>query len=85
MGAESKVPIRPPVWTFHLSRAESFNVCWPARDERSDDPALINGVGDLVVSEKRWRSWGGPLLGAGITVVSSLTGYLLWTSLRHHR
>lgn len=47
--------------------------------------ALINGVGDLVVSEKRWRSWEGALLSAGVTVVSSLTGYLLWTSRRRHR
>lgn len=46
--------------------------------------ALINGVGDLVVSEKRWRSWEGALLAAGVTVVSSLTGYLLLTS-RHRR
>ena len=47
--------------------------------------ALINGVGNLVVSEKRWRAWDRPLLGAGVTVVSSLTGYLLWTSRRHRR
>lgn len=47
--------------------------------------ALINGVGDLVVSEKRWRSWEGALFGAGVTVVSSLSGYLLWTARRRHR
>ncbi|SFN91105.1 ABC1 kinase family protein [Mycetocola miduiensis] len=47
--------------------------------------ALINGVGDLIVSEKRWRSWEGALLSAGVTVVSSLTGYLLWTSRHRHR
>ncbi|MET0934021.1 MAG: AarF/ABC1/UbiB kinase family protein [Mycetocola sp.] len=47
--------------------------------------ALINGVGSLVANEKRWRSWEGALLGAGLTAVSSLTGYLLWTSRRRHR
>ncbi|RLP72324.1 AarF/ABC1/UbiB kinase family protein [Mycetocola manganoxydans] len=45
--------------------------------------ALINGVGELVVSERRWRPWSNSLLGAGVTVVGSLSGYLLWTSRRH--
>jgi ubiquinone biosynthesis protein len=47
--------------------------------------ALINGVGGLVTSEKRWRRWEGVLLGAGATVVSTLTGYILMTSRRRRR
>lgn len=47
--------------------------------------ALINGIGGLVAAEKRWRAWEGALLAAGVTVVSSLTGYLLWTSRRRRR
>lgn len=46
--------------------------------------ALINGVGELVVGGKRWRSWESALMGAGLTAMTSLTGYLVWTS-RHHR
>lgn len=46
---------------------------------------LINGVGKVVISEKRWQSWQSTLLGAGATVATTLTGYLLWTSRRHRR
>jgi ubiquinone biosynthesis protein len=42
--------------------------------------ALINGVGGLVVSEKRWRPWSGSLLGAGVTAVGTLIGYLVLTA-----
>ncbi|QEE62651.1 phosphotransferase [Salinibacterium sp. dk2585] len=44
--------------------------------------ALINGVGEIVVSEKRWRSWEGGLMGAGVTVVTGLASYLVWTTRR---
>ncbi|MBG6237849.1 ubiquinone biosynthesis protein [Mycetocola sp. CAN_C7] len=47
--------------------------------------ALISGVGDLVAREKRWRSWEGALLSGGVTVISTLTGYLLWTSKRRRQ
>ncbi|MGB3375397.1 MAG: AarF/ABC1/UbiB kinase family protein [Microbacterium sp.] len=41
--------------------------------------ALINGVGQLVVHENRWRSWASALMGAGLTAVTALGGYLVWT------
>lgn len=44
--------------------------------------ALIAGIGDLVASERRWRSWEGALLGAGVSTVSALGGYLLLTARR---
>lgn len=47
--------------------------------------ALINGIGNLVVSEKRWRRWESALLTMGAAAASSLSGYLLWTSRRRRR
>ena len=44
--------------------------------------ALINAVGQLVASDRRWRSWEGGLLGAGLGMVGTLGGYLLWTARR---
>ena len=44
--------------------------------------ALINAVGQLVASDRRWRSWEGGLLGAGLSMVGTLGGYLLWTARR---
>jgi ubiquinone biosynthesis protein len=47
--------------------------------------ALIDGVGRLVVGDRRWRSWSSALMGAGITVVTTLSGYLMWTARRRRR
>jgi ubiquinone biosynthesis protein len=47
--------------------------------------ALINGVGRLVVGDRRWRSWSSALMGAGITVITTLSGYLMWTARRRRR
>jgi len=44
--------------------------------------ALINGLGQLVVHENRWRSWTSALMGAGLTAVTALGGYLAWTTKR---
>lgn len=44
--------------------------------------ALINGVGQLVVHENRWRSWTNALIGAGLSAVTALGGYLVWTMKR---
>ena len=44
--------------------------------------ALIGGIGELVAGERRWRSWEGALLGAGVSAVSVLGGYLLLTARR---
>jgi len=44
--------------------------------------ALIGGIGELVTRERRWRSWEGALLGAGVSAVSALGGYLLVTARR---
>ena len=45
--------------------------------------ALIGGIGDLVTRERRWCSWESALLGAGVSTVSALGGYLLLTARRH--
>jgi ubiquinone biosynthesis protein len=47
--------------------------------------ALINAVGQFVMRDERWRSWQSGLFGAGLTVVSTLSGYLLWTARRRRR
>lgn len=45
--------------------------------------AALRGVGELVRADRdRWRSWGLPLLGAGVGTATSLAGYLAWTSRR---
>jgi ubiquinone biosynthesis protein len=44
--------------------------------------ALINGVGGIVMGDRKWRSWGAPLLRAGVTVVGILSGFLVWTARR---
>jgi ubiquinone biosynthesis protein len=44
--------------------------------------ALINGVGSLLARDTRWRSRQSALLGAGVTVATTLSGYLLWTARR---
>lgn len=46
--------------------------------------ALITGVGGIVAGERRWRSWEGGLLGAGLATIGSLGAYLAWTA-RHRR
>lgn len=47
--------------------------------------ALINAVGRFIAGEERWRSWQTAVLGAGMTVVTTLSGYLLWTARRRRR
>ncbi|WP_206474117.1 AarF/ABC1/UbiB kinase family protein [Dietzia sp. KRD202] len=44
--------------------------------------ALINGIGELVSGNTRWRSREGVMIGAGASVVTALGGYLLWTTRR---
>ncbi|MGH1525503.1 ABC1 kinase family protein [Leifsonia sp. L25] len=46
--------------------------------------ALINGIGDLVVGERKGRSWVSVLMTAGLSTVGTLIGYLLWTGRRRH-
>lgn len=45
--------------------------------------ALINGVGELVVGERKGRSWMSLLMTAGLSTIGSLVGYLAWTGRRH--
>lgn len=44
--------------------------------------ALINGIGALVATGRRFRPWGGTLLGLGVTTVGALGSYLLLTARR---
>jgi ubiquinone biosynthesis protein len=44
--------------------------------------ALINGVGGLVAGERRWRSWEGTMVGAGLGAIGALGAYLAWTARR---
>jgi ubiquinone biosynthesis protein len=44
--------------------------------------ALINGIGELVSGNTRWRSRDSAMIGAGASVVTALGGYLLWTTRR---
>lgn len=44
--------------------------------------ALINGIGELISGNTRWRSREGVMIGAGASVVTALGGYLLWTTRR---
>ncbi|PZQ91471.1 MAG: ABC transporter [Leifsonia xyli] len=44
--------------------------------------ALINGIGELVSGNTRWRGREGVMIGAGVGAVSVLGGYLLWTMRR---
>lgn len=46
--------------------------------------ALITGIGGLVAGERRWRSWEGGMLGAGLTTIGSLAAYLAWTARRRN-
>lgn len=47
--------------------------------------ALITGIGGLVRSERRWRSWEGSMLGTGLGVIGALGAYLAWTGSRRSR
>lgn len=47
--------------------------------------ALINGIGGVVTSERRWRSWEGAMLGTGLGVIGGLGAYLAWTARRRSR
>lgn len=44
--------------------------------------ALITGIGGLVSSEKRWRSWEGTMLGAGLGAIGAIGAYLALTARR---
>ena len=44
--------------------------------------ALITGIGGLVASERRWRSWEGTMVGAGLGAIGALGAYLTWTARR---
>ncbi|MGW9629855.1 ABC1 kinase family protein [Agromyces sp. NPDC055520] len=44
--------------------------------------ALISGIGGLVASERRWRSWEGAMVGAGLGAIGTLGAYLTWTARR---
>jgi ubiquinone biosynthesis protein len=47
--------------------------------------AFITGVGSLVSSERKYRSWEGVMLGTGLGVLGSLGAYLAWTARRGGR
>jgi len=48
--------------------------------------AFIKGVGELIASDKpRWRTWEGPLMGAGLGAAGALSAYLAWTGQRKKR
>lgn len=44
--------------------------------------ALISGIGGLVAGERRWRSWEGTMVGAGLGAIATLGAYLTWTARR---
>ncbi|KAA9156850.1 AarF/ABC1/UbiB kinase family protein [Microbacterium lushaniae] len=44
--------------------------------------ALISAVGNFIARDSRWRSRQSALVGAGVTVATTLSGYLLWTARR---
>ncbi|MCK6068429.1 MULTISPECIES: ABC1 kinase family protein [Microbacterium] len=44
--------------------------------------ALINAVGQFIARDSRWKSRQSALVSAGVTVVTTLSGYLLWTARR---
>lgn len=44
--------------------------------------ALVNGIGELVSNNPKWRSREGVMIGAGAGMISALGGYLLWTMRR---
>ena len=46
--------------------------------------ALISGIGGLVSSDRRWGSWRGTMVGAGLGAITALGAYLSWTA-RHRR
>ncbi|MFK4806255.1 ABC1 kinase family protein [Microbacterium sp. ZW CA_36] len=46
--------------------------------------ALISGIGGLVSSDRRWGSWRGTMVGAGLGAIGALGAYLSWTA-RHRR
>lgn len=47
--------------------------------------AFITGVGSLVSSERKYRSWEGVMVGTGLGVLGSLGAYLAWTARRGGR
>lgn len=44
--------------------------------------ALISGIGGLVAGERRWSSWEGRMMGAGLGALGTLGAYLAWTARR---
>ncbi|CAN5524166.1 AarF/UbiB family protein [soil metagenome] len=47
--------------------------------------ALINGIGSIAASDRSWRSWERPLMGAGMGALGALGGYLAWSARRRGR
>ena len=47
--------------------------------------AFIRGIGEVVTHDRKWRPWEGGMMAAGLSVISGLSGYLLWSARRRHR
>jgi ubiquinone biosynthesis protein len=47
--------------------------------------AFIRGIGEVVSRDRKWRVWEGAMMGTGLAVVSTLSGYLVWTGRRRRR
>lgn len=47
--------------------------------------ALINAIGGVITTERRWHSRQGTVLTAAITMLGTLTSYLVWTGRRRGR
>ncbi|WP_210481320.1 AarF/ABC1/UbiB kinase family protein [Naasia sp. SYSU D00948] len=45
--------------------------------------ALVRGIGQLIAANpSRWHSWQGPLMGAGMGMLATMSTYLAWTARR---
>jgi ubiquinone biosynthesis protein len=47
--------------------------------------AFIRGIGEVVSRDRKWRPWEGVMMSTGLAVISSLSGYLIWTGQRRRR
>ena len=47
--------------------------------------AFIRGIGEVVTRDRKWRPWEGGMMAAGLSVISGISGYLLWSARRQRR
>jgi ubiquinone biosynthesis protein len=44
--------------------------------------AFIRGIGEVITRDRKWQPWEGGMMAAGMSVISGISAYLLWSARR---